>query len=190
MERIDSGLYKVHVGCGKNYSDGWVNTDIGSHKKDLHWDLLEKSPFEDESCDFIFCEHVIEHFRFDEGIKILQEFKRILKKNGVARITTIDLDSVLSTEMTPEFIQEFGTKYSAKFKYRSQIFNRIYYGYGHKCIFDASLLRLSAYRASFKFRDMVVLSGNQTQYPDVFNIDRRVYGATTMFQNLVLEVTK
>ena len=181
---------KIHVSCGKNYADGWINTDIGPHKKDLHWDLLEKAPFDNDSCDFIFCEHVIEHFRFDEGIKILREFKRILKKGGVARLSTLDLNNILLTEMTSEFIKDFGEKYSAQFKYKSQIFNRIYYGHGHKCIFDDRLLRLSAKRADFKFKDMTVLSGNETQYPDIFNTDRRIYGSTTMFKKLILEVVK
>lgn len=179
---------KIHASCGKNYADGWINTDIGSHKKDLYWNLLEQSSFENDSCDFIFCEHVIEHFPFNEGIEIFKEFKRILKKGGVARISTLDLCNILSTDMTPEYIKGFATKYSANIKYRSQIFNRIFYGYGHKCIFDASLLRLCAYRAGFKFKEMTILSGNETQYPDIFNIDRRIKGATTVFDNLVLEV--
>ena len=181
---------KVHVGAGKNYAEGWINTDIGDHKKDIYWDIREASPFDNDSVDFIFCEHVIEHLTFAEGVALLKEFFRIMKKGAIARVSTLDLDAILNEDMDAGFIERFARHSSSNFKYRSQVFNRIFYGYGHRCIFDDRLLKKCAYVGGFKFKNMTRLSGNDSQLSEVFNIDRRIKGKTTVFDNLVLEVKK
>jgi SAM-dependent methyltransferase len=49
-------------------------------------DLSEKLPIDDESVDYIICQEGIEHM--PNQLYVLQEFNRVLKKNGVALITT------------------------------------------------------------------------------------------------------
>ncbi len=49
-------------------------------------DLSEKLPLGDESVDYIICQEGIEHI--PNQLYVLQEFNRVLKKNGVALITT------------------------------------------------------------------------------------------------------
>ncbi len=49
-------------------------------------DLSEKLPIEDESIDYIICQEGIEHI--PNQLNVLQEFNRVLKKNGIALITT------------------------------------------------------------------------------------------------------
>ena len=49
-------------------------------------DLSEKLPIDDESVDYIICQEDIEHI--PNQLYVLQEFNRVLKKNGVALITT------------------------------------------------------------------------------------------------------
>jgi predicted SAM-dependent methyltransferase len=47
-------------------------------------------PFEDQTLDGVFCEHVVEHFAFEDGRRMLGEICRALKKGGVARIIVPD----------------------------------------------------------------------------------------------------
>ncbi len=49
-------------------------------------DLSEKLPIDDESVDYIICQEGIEHM--PNQLYVLQEFNRVLRKNGVALITT------------------------------------------------------------------------------------------------------
>lgn len=44
-------------------------------------------PFPDKSIDYIFSEHMFEHLKLTEAVKMLKECRRVLKKNGVLRIT-------------------------------------------------------------------------------------------------------
>ena len=111
MEVMKMELTKVHVSWWKGYVFGWISTDIKLDKKDLYWNRLEGSAFDDNCVDRIFCEHMIEHLTDDKGIKISKEFRRVLKKNGVVLTSTLELSNILSTVMVPEFIKRMAEKY-------------------------------------------------------------------------------
>lgn len=93
---------KLHLGCGRNYLDGWINTDIDSkrYKLDQRLDITENFPFENNTISYIFSEHVIEHISYKDGKFMLEECYRIMKPNGKIRISTPDL----------KFLIEFYTK--------------------------------------------------------------------------------
>lgn len=61
----------------------------------------DRLEFEDNTFDFIFSEHFLEHLFLDEAIELLKECYRILKPNGVVRIVVPDAD--LRTYDKPEF---------------------------------------------------------------------------------------
>jgi SAM-dependent methyltransferase len=45
-------------------------------------DLIKRLPFENNSFDGIISSHVLEHLESNEGIKMINELKRVLKPNG------------------------------------------------------------------------------------------------------------
>lgn len=45
-------------------------------------------PFENESIDYIFCGHLIEHLDFKELYKLFEEFDRVLKVDGIFVVST------------------------------------------------------------------------------------------------------
>lgn len=86
---------KLNIGCGKVKYPGWVNIDM-EPGADLVIDIRKGLPFDDGSVDLIYCEHVIEHFTYEDGEKVLKEFKRCLNEKGVVRIAVPDLDYVIA----------------------------------------------------------------------------------------------
>jgi len=75
---------KLHIGCGHNKKDGWVNIDVSEKlnpDKVANWESL---PFKKESVDEIFSQHVLEHI--PDCIQALRETWRVLKKGSKARI--------------------------------------------------------------------------------------------------------
>lgn len=91
---------KLHIGCGTNFKETWINIDNNSDaniaRLDLNWDLSKGIPFPNGSVDFIYHEHFIEHLSFEEGRVFLKECHRVLKKGGVTRIACPDLDDLIT----------------------------------------------------------------------------------------------
>ena len=89
----------LNIGSGGKSYPFFINLDIPSNQykerqkknKFVPYDLTkDKLPFEDNTVSNIFCSHVIEHCE-DSGVdKLFYECIRVLKKNGVFRITCPD----------------------------------------------------------------------------------------------------
>jgi len=77
---------KLHLGCGVNIKEGYINHDICKDKGvDVTFDLNKfPYPFKDNQFDEIFSEHVLEHL--DSVDKVLTEWYRISKNNGTIKI--------------------------------------------------------------------------------------------------------
>jgi predicted SAM-dependent methyltransferase len=74
---------KVHLACGANLLAGWENYDLRPSTPDVRFiNLLHTFPFDNNSVDFIFFEHAVEHFDEVDGYKIMQEIHRVLKPGG------------------------------------------------------------------------------------------------------------
>ncbi len=67
-----------------------------SNQKFIHHSLGYGIPFEDNSVDFIYSSHFIEHLYKSETQKILVEAYRVLKKGGRIRITVPNLEYAIS----------------------------------------------------------------------------------------------
>ena len=84
-------LTKVHIGCGKNYFPGFLNIDGNFERKvDYLLDVRVGLPFPNESIDFIYSCHMLEHVHVTKAISILKEWHRVLKPSGHIRLTLPD----------------------------------------------------------------------------------------------------
>jgi predicted SAM-dependent methyltransferase len=74
----------------------WVNVD-GFHDRNVHHliDFTRPLPFESESFDGVFCEHVLEHFSLQDGQELMGEVRRILRPGGCVRIVVPDAELIL-----------------------------------------------------------------------------------------------
>lgn len=83
---------KLHLACGKDYRQGYINVDYYTEnfvKVDQRFDITD-IPYADDSVDEILALHVIEHFDFHEGQRVLSEWYRVLKPNGKLVLETPD----------------------------------------------------------------------------------------------------
>jgi len=92
----DSTLLKLHLGCGNNFKDGYVNIDKYVNRDDVHqFDILEL-PFTENSVSEILAEHLVEHLSFHEEKLFFYEVKRVLTDGGFIKIEVPDMEWVFS----------------------------------------------------------------------------------------------
>lgn len=85
----------LHLGCGENYKDGWINIDLGRHA-DMTLDMRRELPFADESCSIIYSEHFLEHISYPQpALSLFDEFYRLLKPGGTLSLVVPDGEMVL-----------------------------------------------------------------------------------------------
>ena len=88
---------KIHIGCGTNILKGWLNTDYMPVSNEvILMDATQKLPFENNTFDYVFSEHMIEHITYTQGGLMLSECFRVLKSGGKLRVSTPDLRFLFS----------------------------------------------------------------------------------------------
>ena len=115
---------KLHLGCGLNTPNGWINVDgswnawlakhplfrkflkflgiFPSEQLDIEWDpeilihdVRKPLPFPNNSIDAIYTSHLLEHLYLTEAKNLLKECFRVLAHNGVLRMVVPDLQSII-----------------------------------------------------------------------------------------------
>lgn len=90
-------IHGLHIGCGQHLIEDFLNADLSPMSKDVfRLNATKTFPFNEASFDYIFSEHMIEHIPYSDGLRMLNECHRVLKKGGKIRISTPDLQSVSS----------------------------------------------------------------------------------------------
>ena len=149
--REKSGPLYLNLGSGPRgvAAANWINID-GFKDNNVHYlcDFSRPLPFENETFDGIFCEHVLEHFTYENGRALLIECKRILKRDGVLRVVVPDGNKILTAFFKePERVVEYK---QAETGFPMEAVNTWFYQrYEHQCIYDAGYLIDSLTKAGF-----------------------------------------
>ena len=91
----------LNLGCGGNILDDYINLDYTwSRGVDLCWDVKRGIPLASNSLEGIFTEHTLEHFTWQEALRVfLPECFRVLRPGGTLRISVPDAElSVIAYE--------------------------------------------------------------------------------------------
>ncbi len=84
------GPLRLHLGCGWNHLDGWVNSDLVGGKGDFAWNILRPLPFAPGTVDVVFLEHVFEHMRYSQTLTVLGHVRQVLAPGGILRVGVPD----------------------------------------------------------------------------------------------------
>jgi ubiquinone/menaquinone biosynthesis C-methylase UbiE len=86
-------MVKVDLGCGfKKRAEDFIGIDaLALPGVNIVHDLrVTPWPFEDNSVDFVFCSHFVEHLTGEERIPFFNELYRIMKPGAQAEVITPD----------------------------------------------------------------------------------------------------
>jgi predicted SAM-dependent methyltransferase len=86
---------RLHLGCGGERKDGWVNIDLLGDPVDVAWNLANPLPFRSGSVAAVFHEHLLEHLPLQAGDAFLQECYRVLQPGGILRVGVPDAGKLI-----------------------------------------------------------------------------------------------
>jgi predicted SAM-dependent methyltransferase len=89
-------IRKLQIGAGPSTFPTWLDTDFEPRAGQAFLDATAPFPLPDNSFDYVFSEHVIEHLNYVEGLSMLRESHRILRPGGRVRVVTPDLSQLVS----------------------------------------------------------------------------------------------
>ena len=91
---------KLHLGCGGNRLEDYINIDIRQAlpevKVDLFHDFRTPLPYKGNSVDEIYSRDLIQHFSRKEWQTVKKDWVRVLKPNGVLSLHCHDFEYVLN----------------------------------------------------------------------------------------------
>lgn len=168
---------KLHLGCGGNLLPGWLNSDILDIRSGMIFiDVRDKLPFGNDTFDFVYSEHLLEHLTYDEGRCLIKECFRILNRDGVFRLATPNLGFltefyVNDSKENSNYLQWATDSYLKCDVYsKALVINHYFRSWGHKCIYDFPLLRKTCEDGGF--RDMTIEAVGRSRFPELRNVER------------------
>ena len=86
---------KIHLGCGKRYIPGFVHVDAVKFPHVDHvLDIRSLSAFDTSSAELIYACQVFEYFDREEGPAVLAEWMRVLKPQGILRLSVPNFETI------------------------------------------------------------------------------------------------
>ena len=134
-------MRKLNLGCGGNILAGWEN-----HDADL--DISKPLPYEDNSIDFIFAEHVCEHLTTPDVVRFFMESYRVLKTGGTLRIAVPSASKIydLADEAYLRWHGQSGFGDGTKL----MAIQSILLDHGHLSAWNYTILNVCLYAAGFE----------------------------------------
>jgi predicted SAM-dependent methyltransferase len=150
---------KLQLGASNTQIAGWLNTDLVPVSREVAYlDATRPFPFQDNTFDYVFSEHVIEHIEHERTVSMLHECFRVLKAHGKIRISTPDLrvytalHSTDKTEAQKFYIDWVIEKFMPEVDFCKEVFliNNAFRAWGHQFLYDRETLRATLARVGFK----------------------------------------
>lgn len=187
----------LHLGAGRNVLPGWLNTDyLGHCPACLRLDVRKRFPFGDESFEYVFSEHMIEHVSYDDGMHMLSECRRVLKPGGILRVETPDLCKIVSVYEEPldqerlEYLRFHAGVVKGHDVCASPCIavNNAMRHWGHRFVYDEETLRHVFSLAGFDSVERVEVG--RSSHEALNGLRNREWLETNEFETLALEATR
>lgn len=184
----------LHLGCGKHVLPGWINTDLEPRAEGVTTlDVTKPFPYDDDSMDLVFTEHLIEHITYPQGRDMLSECHRVLAPGGRIRVTTPDLIFLLGlfdgSALSQRYLRWSTEQFIPWAPYVSPavVVNNFVRDWGHQFIYDEQTL--GSAMASEGFMPVTTEQIGQSSEPQLSgleNIERMPEGFLIL-ESLTLE---
>jgi predicted SAM-dependent methyltransferase len=175
--------YKLHLGCGSIFFEEWLHVDYSNHPQAIRHDLRRGVPLPNQSCSFIYQEHLLEHFDVGSGLFLLKECHRVLANNAVMRIAMPSLVDVIKAYENDWRDQDWlKLPEYRSIETRAEMINICFRAWGHEYLYDQEELYRRLKQVGFN--EMRAVLWGESVYPELCGRETR------RDSKLIVEVTK
>ncbi len=205
------GVRALQSGCGSSLRPGCINSDHRAlHDGDretgprtvpgvlyrvqhdryfIQHAVPDPYPIESQSLEWAFSEHFIEHLSPDDGIAWLAEMRRLLVPGGIVRVIAPDLRKYAFGYSNPSdpFLPEHARALEPQFPdpaplaRKAFVVNKMFYGWGHKWMYDFEELRHAAVAAGFAPEAVVERAYREGQVPELAEFDHPEHSLESLY---------
>jgi predicted SAM-dependent methyltransferase len=193
----DHQVRKLHLGCGDHCIEGWLNSSLNSRVTSiLNLDVTQRFPFDDNTFDYVFSEHVIEHIPFVAGRHMLAESFRVLRPGGRVRVTTPNLAFLAKLysngheALEQQYVQWASQSCAAAFADAAFVVNNFVRSWGHQFIYDERVLRFALESAGFGDVKLHLINSSDDRHLRNLENESRMPPGFLRLESLVLEGRK
>lgn len=87
---------QLHLGCGKRFLPGFLHIDQDDYDHiDYRSSISSLEYIPSNSVHLIYCCHALEYFDYLQVNDVLKEWSRVLKPNGILRISVPDFEKII-----------------------------------------------------------------------------------------------
>ena len=136
---------KLNIGCGRTrLDDTWLHADI--HRGDVYLDIFKPFPLPENSVNYIFSEHFIEHLPEAKMRQFWKECHRVLKPGGWMRHSTPDMEFLVKLYLGQVEGVDMDKFYDRirhirkETPHRCVYMNEVIHLWGHLFVYDESYL--------------------------------------------------
>ena len=188
---------KLHIGGGRRLLDGWLNTDIELIPNVMRMDATEPFPFAENTFQYLYTEHMIEHVPYQKGARMLQECHRVMRDGAVIRVITPNLAAILGLykdELGPdqqEYLQWFCRTFVQEGRPDAvSAINAMFRNWGHQFLYDDNTLSDSMCAAGFRAVHRCVLGESAHLELQNMENEQRYPKGLLNFESVALEGLK
>lgn len=200
-------IKKMQIGCGSNYLEGWLNTDLNSNDKVAFLDAGTKFPVKSDTFNYVYSEHLFEHLRVEQQLNMLEESFRILKKGGVMRIATPSLEFLFKLYANPNTLEN---KHYVKWavenipnlkivnnsiidieEHYNYVINNFFKAWGHQMIHNYASIEKLALQCGYS--QVIKCTVGESNYEMLRNIEKHgtiIPEEINLIETMVVEIIK
>jgi len=122
------GSVFVNLGCGLTNHPRFINIDGYPHPHIHYVSRIDRlSMFAHNSVDLIYASHCLEHFKYGEVDRVLDEWHRVIKPGGIIRLSVPDIDKLIDiyndTNDPDDIVPQLMGGQNNKYNYHYVVFN-------------------------------------------------------------------
>jgi len=157
---------KLNFGCGDNILKGWINHDQLLDGLDVRKAL----PYNPNTAQYIFAEHLVEHLTCLEALAFLEQCYQVLEPGGVIRVAIPDLAKIRKLDGSYEVFLNIETSFEGiTTKSRRDSMRLVLTHWGHKSFWTGELLAQVLWIVGFE--DLSFEEYGQSNHTELCDID-------------------